>query len=97
MAFKVGDRVVIVRSPYPERIGQVARIIGPTESGPRWAAHGLPHGTPMWILDIPSRLVSGVDIAYPPSHLERLPDDGHEKAAWTDELRRLCKVGKVES
>ena len=97
--FKVGDRVVIVRSHCPERIGEVASIVSDLtpascsrgrrhQRGFCWCAQGSPL---LHELDIPARAPHGV-IAYPPSHLEPYRDDGSERGEWTAELKRLCRV-----
>jgi hypothetical protein len=104
MAFKVGDRVVIVKSTVPRRIGEVTTVV--SEAYWPWCPGGSGHAAglcwcsegPLLVHDLAtaSDLADGV-VAYPPSHLDLLRDDGHEKAEWTDELRRLCQVGKVDA
>ncbi len=83
--FKIGDRVVIVKSPLPNRIGQLATIISDLK---------LKHWTdyPPSIRRLMHKLDLGPNVYYPPCHLELYKDDGNEKAEWTDELTKLCKL-----
>ena len=100
--FKVGDRVVVVRSLYPSRIGEVATVLA-IQPGPiRWCR---PDGSSIVTSDdaydlslaqIPGDSMPDVPVAYPASHLEHLPDDSAERGEWTDELRRLCRLGVKE-
>lgn len=95
-AFQIGDRVVIVRSPFRARIGEVARITSGLEMA-RWVGDGpnVPEGL-MHRLDLrplPGALGAEV-VCYPPCWLEPYRNDGNEKARWTRQLRKLC--GRVE-
>jgi hypothetical protein len=99
--FKVGDRVVIVKSTRG-RVGTVTTVIG---TSVRLAAHEyrnpgpwscLPKGTVMYILDLPP--ASGRRwVSAPGSWLEFYRPDHNEKGEWTDELRELCKSRKVSA
>lgn len=98
-SFKVGDRVVIVRSEDAARIGTVTTIIGderparPTriclDGRITPSLHPMVYELDIWTPRGPA--------AYPREWLEPYRDDDHEKAEWTDELRRLCQVGKVDA
>lgn len=97
-SFKPGDRVVIVRSPRPERIGEVTTVV--SELAPvlceRPFAYGgwggiLPPGTLMHALSS-EPVVTGIRVTYPPEFLEPYRPDHNERAEWTDELRKLCGV-----
>lgn len=91
MSFKVGDRVVIVRSPLARMVGRVATITALTElRGGEWCSQ-LPVGTPLWRLSIPSVHGPGNYVSYPAAYLERVPDDGHLAGEWDELTRRLCK------
>jgi hypothetical protein len=96
--FNVGDRVVIVRSPAPGRIGEVTTVISEltphpmTGPGYVWRSH-LPVGTPMHILDSDSRITPGCKIAYPPEYLEPYIPDDREPIAWSEDLIRLVGNG----
>lgn len=101
--FKVGDRVVIVKSRYPDMIGEVCTVVGDLvspkcsgisahhNSGACWCMQGNPL---VHRLDLPSKFPY-IEVAYPPSHLELYRDDGNEKGEWTDELLRLCRKRPV--
>jgi hypothetical protein len=102
MAFKVGDRVVIVKSLRPERVGLVCLVISALrdsdcakglvhDRGMCWCADGSPK---VHALNIPPEPGATL-VAYPPSHLELYRDDSNVKGEWTEELRRLCKPQKV--
>ncbi len=93
--FKPGDRVVIVKSRHAHRIGVIATVVsglldstcsGRSHPHQCWCEFGNPKVHDLDLLtDTP-----GEAVAYPPSHLEPYLPDGHEKAEWTDELRRWC-------
>jgi hypothetical protein len=91
--FRIGDRVVIVRSTVAERIGTVTTVISDLEPA-AWIDEPGMDEIPMHTLDLPP-LRPGDSVAYPPSHLEPYIDDGNERAEWTAELRRLCGVSEV--
>lgn len=83
--FKIGDRVVIVRSPIDEMVGLVAVVIDEKESTDRslWVKYGLlPVGHRLLELNHKSLWLPGSNVCYPPSHLQLLPDDSSEKADW---------------
>lgn len=89
--FKVGDRVVIARSPHAERIGQVATVMSGLEWR-HWQGETSAQDRPMHRLDLrplPGALPT-LHVGYQPDHLEPYRGDGQEKAEWTEELRRLC-------
>ena len=94
-SFKVGDRVVIVKSTWPGAIGLAATItlVEPL----RRTEEGVPAGTQACTLDAVSPCHPGVFLCYPAPWLERYRDDSGEKAEWTDELRKLCKPRKVNA
>ncbi len=88
--FKIGDRVVIVRSYVPDRIGVVTTV----RSELRRSTYDrtlfvhqldLPYGGP-------EKKWAGQPAVYTPDALEPYRDDGNEKAEWTDETRRICRV-----
>ena len=104
--FKVGDRVVIVRSDWPNRIGEVTSVktvIDVGAEGFTWlkrvGSEEVAPGTTMYELTTPtnSDRPSTYGVCYPATHLEPLPDDSVEKGEWTDELRRLCRLGVKET
>lgn len=89
--FHIGDRVVIVKSPTPERIGQIATVVSrlqPMENPiPDWVRFGAIHGTPAHELDLEGLPQHGHFpgvVAYPPGCLELYRDDGNEKVSWED-------------
>ena len=100
--FKVGDRVVIVKSTKASRIGEVCSVTSALHvpnctdeslhaAGDCWCAAGSPL---VHTLDIPTD--PGTRISYPPSHLEPYRRDSAERGEWTDELRKLCRLGVKE-
>lgn len=103
--FNVGDRVVIVKSPAPERIGTVATVVGGPEQPdaliPEWRALGIRYGQDFYILDLPMLRAfsaeTGGCVAYPPQFLEPYRPDHNERAEWTEELRKLCGVRVKET
>lgn len=98
-SFKVGDRVV-VRSLAAARelLGAVGTVMAVKTWGGGLATDGtVVRGGVRYEVDLPS----GCDI-YPncwfySDQIEPYRDDGHEKAEWTDELRRLCKPETVKA
>lgn len=95
--FKVGDKVRIVRSPFPERVGTITTIVG----GPMpmvldvgansWhASYGVREGEPTWALDM--KTIDGCGyVGYPTSHLEPFWD-GKEPCSWEECLWRPKRV-----
>jgi hypothetical protein len=72
--FKPGDLVRIVKSPAPERVGQVGRVVSGLKTmqlGSPWIerGHAAP-GTRYHELDIESIEFRGLNLGYPPDHLE---------------------------
>ncbi|HEX6272486.1 MAG TPA: hypothetical protein VFZ53_05585 [Polyangiaceae bacterium] len=105
MGFRVGQKVRIVKSAYPERLGRITTVISApfaarfgewTEDGQRLAReYGLKDGTVMYKVDeAPAK--DATCAALPGAWLEPY-DDGREPAEWTEELRRLCGVKREES
>lgn len=109
-SFNPGDRVVIVRSFCPERIGTVATVVSGLR--PVVANRPSPHG---WLGKIPrdslvheldlQPLTDGAVVAYPPDLLELYRPDHNEKLSTTDEpvsellprtIRDLCSAGDAE-
>jgi hypothetical protein len=82
--FSVGQRVRIIGSPSPERIGQIASVIsGPhtyENLGP-WSEHAT-HADRFYKLDRLSH-IDGRPIEYPARLLEPVYD-GNELASWSD-------------
>ncbi|HEY3496824.1 MAG TPA: hypothetical protein VGK73_19130 [Polyangiaceae bacterium] len=97
--FKVGDRVVIVKSPDHDRVGEVCTVTGyptPVKFGPEawhWQEGELAPGTPIYPINAKSIRV-GCEVAYPASHLEPYRPDHNERAdlsAMPEWIRRLTK------
>jgi len=97
MAFRIGDRAVIVRSPYPEWIGALCTVTSglvpavwddeTLADDPR-AENGQPVHQVM-LDDEPTEPW----IAYAPSDLEPLPSDSSSKSTWAELpewARRAC-------
>lgn len=103
MSFAIGTRVVIVRSPEPTRVGQVATVV--SDQFPMSGDHTSPWywyiepGTPMQDLDIsPLPQYAGIGpVSYPPEFLEPYISDDRNSVEWTEELRKLCGVGELVS
>lgn len=95
MAFKIGDRVVIVRSPSEHMVGRVGTVttgLVETIVQPGPLTIWWPVGTMLHGLDIPSEHTPGKFVCYPPECLQLYRDDGRERGAWTPLLMRLCHV-----
>lgn len=95
--FKVGDRVVIVRSPCAEVIGTVTTITSELRKvalTSDWVLDGhLKPDALIHVLEEPSRAHPGKHLGYPPEYLEPLPDDSSEKSTWAELpewARRAC-------
>lgn len=83
--FSVGDRVRIVRSPVPSRIGTIATVISPLKplSGNAYWTE-LPNSALVHELDLPplpSQPRAHV-VTYPPEYLEPIYD-GNETVSWS--------------
>ncbi len=89
MTFKVGDRVRIVCSDKPGRIGIITTVVGIDKfnAGPRSPWYGtVRSGTVGYVLDIPPR--KGFrSVMYPATHLEPVDDD---QDSW-DEIEKITK------
>lgn len=100
--FKVGDRVRIIKSPFPERIGQVAiitknDILASNECF--WNFY-VPIGTVGSDLELnllPQFKADNAYVWYPHSYLELVEDDNQEKGEWTEDLKRLCGLKEKEN
>jgi hypothetical protein len=104
MSFKIGDRVVIVKSPFPERIGVVCIIVEIVTNAkftgyPPWDKEPyrslLLSSNTACNLGIPD--VTGLPrpAIYPDTCIELYKDDGQEKGEWTEDLIRICKPSNI--
>lgn len=98
--FTPGQRVRVVVSPVPERVGMVATVVGLGKASffdaidPAWRGM-LVVGEAMCVLGAPSIRPEESDCAYPPRFLEPIADDSREKASLADMpewVRRLVEV-----
>lgn len=84
--FSVGDRVRIVRSDKPGKVGMISIVMAlyvHKNINPKTSWYNkIPAGTEMCILDIRSEH-PGMKVGYPHDHLEPVYD-GNEKISWTD-------------
>lgn len=88
--FRVGQRVRVVRSFFPERIGRVLTVTGEVRAFIPGPMSRIPGGTPVQDTDLIAP--NGRAVAFPPAWLEPVEDDGREPTSWTESLRRLCGV-----
>ncbi len=99
--FKVGDRVVIVKSDDPEHVGAITiveselRPIQPWQAKAAGPLCSLQAGTLVHYLTYPAKKSDWV-VACPPEWLRHYANDDREPIAWTDELERLCR-GRVKA
>ena len=81
MNWKIGDRAIVLRSHYPDRLGLIVTIMSELIIGPH-KAHG--ENTPYHFVDAPSRVEGFEYAAIRPQDLGPLHYDGNETTSWDE-------------
>ena len=81
MRWQVGDRAVILRSPYPSRVGQVVTIMSELYKSYKHREYGL--NVLVHAVDLPPMSdVPATYASYPPECLGPIPYDGNQASTW---------------